>query len=122
LFFDPQHAGSFNPSLDKPRPASDNRAIGESARGNRTENNSPDDPRLPTPSSRSAQDGLKGEKGAAAGDRREAKLALSQQLFDNLLVLARLHKRDPDQATLYFNQSLLEDAQRADENLTSGEG
>lgn len=71
---------------------------------------------------RNAQVGLKGEKGAAAGDRREAKLALSQQLFDNLLVLASLHKRDPDQAALYFNQSLLEDAQRADENPTSGEG
>lgn len=64
---------------------------------------------------RNAQVNLKGSKTAAAEDRRVTKSALALQLFDNLLVLARRHKGDPDKAALYFNQSLLEDPNRATE-------
>jgi len=51
------------------------------------------------------------QKGAATGtrgNRDEMKAVLRKQLFKNLLTIAVL-EMDPDRATLYFSQNLLED-------------
>lgn len=51
----------------------------------------------------------KGVSTDAAGDRRAASDALRGQLFDNLLLIARLEKGRPERIGLYMRQSLLEE-------------
>jgi hypothetical protein len=51
----------------------------------------------------------KGASTDAAATRREAADALRGQLFDNLLVIARLENGHPENIGLYMQQSLLED-------------
>lgn len=63
-------------------------------------------------SARSAQLEKKGSRTDTGGSRDEAKAALQDQLFENLLVIAGRVK-DPEKCALYFDQSLLEDAQAA---------
>jgi hypothetical protein len=57
----------------------------------------------------------KGVSTDAAGNRREAADALREQLFDNLLAIARHEKGQPEKLGLYMQQSLLEDATQAAE-------
>ena len=60
---------------------------------------------------RGAQVTSKGATVDAGTDRRAVRDAMDVQLFDNLLALAQKHKGNPDAATSYFNQSLLEEPQ-----------
>ena len=60
---------------------------------------------------RAAQVTSKGQTVDAGADRRTLRAAMEVQLFDNVLELAQKHKGDPDAATSYFDQSLLENPQ-----------
>lgn len=49
---------------------------------------------------------------ATAAQRRASLIALKDQLFDNLLTLAKMFKNDEDKADLYCPQHLLEDVKQ----------
>lgn len=57
----------------------------------------------------------KGAVSQARGRVRETRTALELQLTDNVLVLAREYKARPEKASEFFNQSLLEDPSRNNE-------
>lgn len=59
-------------------------------------------------SAREAQVERKGDKTGGQGNRDDSKAALQDQLFENLLTLAK-ETKDPEKSALFFNQSLLED-------------
>ncbi len=61
---------------------------------------------------RGEQVSRKGATADAAGDRRDAAAALRDQLFDNLLAIARVEKGKPEALRLYLTQGLLEDDAR----------
>ncbi|HEY8899914.1 MAG TPA: hypothetical protein VIM61_05845 [Chthoniobacterales bacterium] len=64
---------------------------------------------------RGEQVAKKGVSTDASGNRREAADALREQLFDNLLAIARHEKGQPEKLGLYMQQSLLEDATQSAE-------
>ncbi len=66
----------------------------------------------------------KGDSTDSAGDRRAAADTLRDQLFDNLLAIARMNRGKPEEMTKYFSQHLLEDPEtsRDDDPVPPVEG
>ena len=69
---------------------------------------------------REAQESIaKGEATDTRGNRDERKAVLQTRAFQNLLSIALL-EMDPERASLYFTQSLLEDPNRSGEDDEPG--